>query len=997
MIVPFKKFYTVVLFATCTFYGNLQPQIIIDHTCTDITQIPQSAIEAAKADLHIAFAHSSHGRQPVEGMTFLVDFANANGLGLSHPPDIFEWSEGGVSGTLDLRDYDGVQQDPRTLIPGGAVDLGNPDGTQWALDTRTFLDDPIHSDINVIMWSWCGQLSGLWAHRYGWPGWETWDEENHCFHLFDGIPYDISTGSDLRLQLEDIGSFVGNYLLQMSELERDYPDITFIYMTGHLEGTGLDGILNKHNEIIREYCREYEKILYDFADIERYDPEVRDFMSQSCDDGCNYDANGNGITETNGASAALPINGDANWAIEWQNSHTQFNPNLDENADDVTDPQPQALWFYCTSAHTQPLNANLKAYAAWWLWAKLAGWSDHEGNIYVAQTAQGNDSGNDPANAHSIDWLNDENNWSSSIDADDGLIGPGDTVHLCGTISTAIMIRGSGMVHYPITIYFEENAKLSSPCFEANPGNHNDGAITLVQQEHVIIDGGENGLIENTDTGTITFFNYYRTNQDENNMDGTVGICISESQNIEIKNMHILNLYKSISTFLNPSFENRYGDIGAHTNSRGILIHQSDSIHVLNNEITYTGFGVIANVLENENIEIDHNVFSRCSAAIVGAGIVNHDNPSLDIHHNYIFDTTDWGYNDGMKFFGTNPDQLDRFKGIKIYNNIIGPDISTENHPATAWIVADQGFLIEPEIFHNVFIAGPNDYNTGRAIHFIEVGGNYHITNTICPQNSKIYNNTIFSESPNSAVGIVIGKGAAGHQIYNNIIKATHNITAIMIVDEYSSIDYCDYNNYYTSGALYFNGQSTLESWRTTYGFDMNSILTEPQFLNFNDPVGPDNSVFTTDDGFLPVSAFLEGSGRCGDDIGAYDYGLAALNQVRLQIKIFLEGPYVSQTMGTGLQTGGHIPLQSPYDETTVTSLPADIVDWVQVELRTQADGSGECYTKSGFVRSDGRVVDTDGSDIVSVQAPEGDYYIVIKHRNHLSVMSGEAVHLTSN
>ena len=31
-------------------------------------------------------------------------------------------------------------------------------------------------------------------------------------------------------------------------------------------------------------------------------------------------------------------------------------------------------WYTCSSAHSQPLNANRKAYAAWYLWACLAGW-----------------------------------------------------------------------------------------------------------------------------------------------------------------------------------------------------------------------------------------------------------------------------------------------------------------------------------------------------------------------------------------------------------------------------------------------------------------------------------------------------------------------------------------------------------------------------------------------------------------------------------------------
>ncbi len=53
---------------------------------------------------------------------------------------------------------------------------------------------------------------------------------------------------------------------------------------------------------------------------------------------------------------------DKNWAIDWQNSHTI---NVD--------------WYDCSAAHSQPLNGNLKAYAAWWLWAKLAGWDSASG------------------------------------------------------------------------------------------------------------------------------------------------------------------------------------------------------------------------------------------------------------------------------------------------------------------------------------------------------------------------------------------------------------------------------------------------------------------------------------------------------------------------------------------------------------------------------------------------------------------------------------------
>jgi hypothetical protein len=115
-------------------------------------------------------------------------------------------------------------------------------------------------------------------------------------------------------------------------------------MTGHLDGTGTNGNLNIRNEQIRNYCLTNGKILFDFNDIESYDPDGNYYLDKDANDNCDYDSDGNGSL-------------DKNWAIDWQNSHTI---NVD--------------WYDCSPAHSQALNGNLKAYAAWWLWAKLAGW-----------------------------------------------------------------------------------------------------------------------------------------------------------------------------------------------------------------------------------------------------------------------------------------------------------------------------------------------------------------------------------------------------------------------------------------------------------------------------------------------------------------------------------------------------------------------------------------------------------------------------------------------
>lgn len=257
---------------------NLGDGIIIDHTRTKLSLIQENDILKAKEQLHIAYGHTSHGSQITTGMQGLINFKG----------DIYSFSNGGNNGALDLRDQ------PFS----GASDLGNPNRTAWATATRNYLQN--NSEINVIIWSWCGQVSSA-------------SEE------------DINT-----------------YLNLMNGLEVDFQNVKFVYMTGHLDGSGEDGNLNKRNEQIRNYCKTNKKILFDFADIESYDPNgLTNYMLMNANDNCDYDSDSNGSR-------------DANWAINWQNSHT-------EGVD----------WYSCSSAHSQSLNANRKAYAAWNLWGSL--------------------------------------------------------------------------------------------------------------------------------------------------------------------------------------------------------------------------------------------------------------------------------------------------------------------------------------------------------------------------------------------------------------------------------------------------------------------------------------------------------------------------------------------------------------------------------------------------------------------------------------------------
>ena len=162
-------------------------------------------------------------------------------------------------------------------------DLGHNGDTSWVPNLRLYLGD--HLEVNVAMLSWCG-----------------------------GCSDNTTTGINM-------------YLSKMNQLESNYPDVTFIYMTGHLDGSGPCGNLYACNNQIRTYCSANNKVLFDFADIESYDPDGNYYPDES--DGCS-------------------------WCSDWCATHVCPD---------------------CSScAHSHCFNCYLKGRAFWSLMARLAGW-----------------------------------------------------------------------------------------------------------------------------------------------------------------------------------------------------------------------------------------------------------------------------------------------------------------------------------------------------------------------------------------------------------------------------------------------------------------------------------------------------------------------------------------------------------------------------------------------------------------------------------------------
>ena len=266
--------------------------IIIDHTCTDLSRIPAYWLEQAK-QLTIHYAHTSHGGQICQGAENLeslndtYSFARRASGTEGLPP---------VEDPPALRMYDG--NPPETYI--------QPDD-YWESEsgrnrTRAVADT---GHYNYSMWSWCGQVSGASQ------------------------------------------AYIQDYLDIMDGFETQYPSMRFIYMTGHLDGSGSSGNLHQRNEQIRAYCTGNNKVLFDFADIERYDPDGVDYLDLGANDECYYN----------------------DWAGNWADEWCAANPG-------------SALCDPCSCAHSRSLNCNLKARAFWWMMARLAGWPGANGSTF---------------------------------------------------------------------------------------------------------------------------------------------------------------------------------------------------------------------------------------------------------------------------------------------------------------------------------------------------------------------------------------------------------------------------------------------------------------------------------------------------------------------------------------------------------------------------------------------------------------------------------------
>jgi hypothetical protein len=372
----------------------------------------------------------------------------------------------------------------------------------------------------------------------------------------------------------------------------------------------------------------------------------------------------------------------------------------------------------------------------------IGGGTARANDIYLAQGATGANNGSSCANAYAYTFFNTAGNWGGAANQ----IGPGTTVHLCGTLTcptngNLLTAQGSGASGNPVTILFDTatGGNMTSPVCS-------NGFIVLDNRSHFIIDGGTtcgyvnggvtacSGHIQNTQNGTGLAYQSHAP---------AVISAGGSTSDVEIRNLQIGPIYLKTGTA---------DDVGGSPGPRCVIFggSTSNSIFNIHNNVMHdagwclNGGANNLTIAYNEIYNIDHalGMGQYTDTPTTFSTISIHDN---HVHDEVLWDTDDNSFHhDGFHLFSycgtlvggnntTCPQTI--ITGINIYNNRFDGDIGG-NYNASIFF---EGNIQNANIFNNINVIHSSKNTQEGNGFFNGYGTNINsFNNTVIGQGSAI-------------------------------------------------------------------------------------------------------------------------------------------------------------------------------------------------------------------------------------------------------------------
>jgi hypothetical protein len=415
-------------------------------------------------------------------------------------------------------------------------------------------------------------------------------------------------------------------------------------------------------------------------------------------------------------------------------------------------------------------------------------------DIYIAQNATGGNTGADCADAYALTWFNNSANWGSGSNK----IGPGTTVHLCGTFNAPagasgyLTFQGGGNSGNAVTLLFESGAVLTAPYWGTN------GAIFADGLDYLTVDGGANGVVQATASGSPGSY--------ANQPSQAYAVYFLNVSNSEIKDLTVSDIYVHTADLSDEGGQNTVGIQWSYGSSVSIdnnTCHDVRSCIIYSYEAgeTSSNISIFSNTVYNINWGIiigDGNTGATLNAPVQIYANVIHDFALWDDNANY-------NHHDGVYCFSTHPSSY--LNACSVYNNYIYGDPGTHGNT----------FIFDSQNNSGMSCTGVQIFNnllTNSSSQNFPANG---LIQDWCT-NTAIYNNTIVgTSSTNTASGnvcIAVNPGT-GVTLENNICSTFY---LGIYVASGASIATSNYNDFYNLGYLGSdntnNYYQSLQAWQ---------------------------------------------------------------------------------------------------------------------------------------------------------------------------------------